>query len=69
MAAPYHITHVIFDMDGTLLDTESVCTKICQTIYAKYNKVYTEEIRNLVTGRAKRDSFGTGMKHVCFIFF
>ncbi|XP_022908025.2 pseudouridine-5'-phosphatase-like isoform X1 [Onthophagus taurus] len=50
------ITHVIFDMDGLLLDTEKVYESIIKKIASKYGKEYTLEVRSELTGRTQVDS-------------
>ncbi|TPX72766.1 hypothetical protein SpCBS45565_g00083 [Spizellomyces sp. 'palustris'] len=44
------ITHCIFDMDGLLLDTESIYTKVTQTILDKYapGKIFTWDSAKIV---------------------
>jgi beta-phosphoglucomutase-like phosphatase (HAD superfamily) len=44
------VTHVIFDLDGLLLDTESLYTKAAQSVVSKYGKTYTYEIKQKVLG-------------------
>ena len=48
------ITHVIFDMDGLLLDTEGFYTKVQKRILAKYNREFTWDLK--VRFRAADDS-------------
>ncbi|MDH5561751.1 MAG: HAD-IA family hydrolase [Deltaproteobacteria bacterium] len=48
---PFPITHVIFDMDGILLDTEPIYTKITQSILDRYGKTFTLEIKAQMLGR------------------
>jgi pseudouridine-5'-monophosphatase len=44
------ITHVIFDLDGLLLDTESVFSAINVKLLAKYDKVLTPELEHKLMG-------------------
>lgn len=39
------VTHVIFDLDGTLVDTETIYTTTTQQICQKYGKTFTWEIK------------------------
>ena len=43
-------THVIFDLDGTLLDTEELYTIASQAIVSRYGKVYDWEVKRHVIG-------------------
>jgi pseudouridine-5'-monophosphatase len=47
-AAP---THVLFDLDGVLLDTERLYTEATQTIVGRYGKTYTWAIKRDAMGR------------------
>ncbi|XP_044267845.1 pseudouridine-5'-phosphatase isoform X1 [Tribolium madens] len=49
------VTHVIFDLDGLLLDTESIYKRVFSDIAKKYGKVYTPEIQAKVIGRVERE--------------
>jgi len=46
------VTHVIFDMDGLLLNTQNMYSKVSQTLLAKHGKVSDQEFRMKVIGRA-----------------
>jgi pseudouridine-5'-monophosphatase len=43
-------THVIFDLDGTLLDTEELYTQAAQSVVGRYGKVYDWHIKRQVIG-------------------
>ncbi|KAF8778861.1 Pseudouridine-5'-phosphatase like protein [Argiope bruennichi] len=51
MACYKPVTHVIFDLDGTLLDTEEVFTTLYQSIAEKYGKQLTWSQRAQAMGR------------------
>eukprot|EP00271_Cylindrocystis_brebissonii_P005890 TRINITY_DN1826_c0_g1_i1.p1 TRINITY_DN1826_c0_g1~~TRINITY_DN1826_c0_g1_i1.p1 ORF type:complete len:401 (+),score=74.85 TRINITY_DN1826_c0_g1_i1:502-1704(+) len=45
------ITHVVLDLDGTLLDTESIAQGVLQILIAKYGKTWTPEGREHLFGK------------------
>jgi pseudouridine-5'-monophosphatase len=49
-------THVIFDMDGVLLDTERFYTEVTQAIVGRWGKVFDWSIKGDMIGRSARDS-------------
>lgn len=50
------ITHIIYDLDGLLLDTESIHAHVNQIIAARYDKVYDITLQSQVIGRKAPDS-------------
>lgn len=54
MAPP--ITHVIFDLDGLLLDTETLNVKVNQTIVQRYGKTFDLSVKAKIAGRSTLDS-------------
>ena len=50
------ISHVIFDMDGVLLDTEGLYTRATQSIVSRYGKTYDWSIKADMIGRPAMDS-------------
>ncbi|CAO2822995.1 unnamed protein product [Amaranthus hypochondriacus] len=51
VAAKPTITHVIFDMDGLLLDTEKFYTEVQEKILARYNKTFDWSLKARMMGK------------------
>ncbi|XP_076435825.1 pseudouridine-5'-phosphatase-like [Babylonia areolata] len=47
------ITHVIFDVDGLLLDTESIYTQVISELCAEYGKQFTWELKAKQMGQTE----------------
>jgi pseudouridine-5'-monophosphatase len=45
-------THVIFDLDGTLLDSEALYTEATEIVCARYGKHFTLELKRQIMGGA-----------------
>ncbi|XP_058207782.1 (DL)-glycerol-3-phosphatase 2 [Rhododendron vialii] len=50
------ITHVIFDMDGLLLDTEKFYTEVQEIILARYNKTFDWSLKAKMMGKKAIES-------------
>ncbi len=53
---PRRITHVIYDMDGLLLNTEPFYTKANQAIAARYGKTFDWSLKSRVIGLRAADT-------------
>ena len=49
------ITHLIYDFDGLLLDTEPIYCEVNQMIASRYGKQFTPEIHRMIMGRQALD--------------
>ncbi|RMF21137.1 MAG: HAD family hydrolase [Cyanobacteria bacterium J083] len=58
------ITHLIFDMDGLLLDTESLHKQVNETIAQRYGKIFDNSVRVQMIGRPTFDSAQVIVKHL-----
>ncbi|KAI4464703.1 2-deoxyglucose-6-phosphate phosphatase 2 [Holotrichia oblita] len=54
-AAFKRVTHLIFDMDGLLLDTEGIYTQVITNIAKRCGKVYTTDVRLKLLGTKEVD--------------
>ncbi len=50
------ITHIIYDFDGLLLDTEPIHHQVNSTMAAGYGKTFTGEVHSKIIGRTALDS-------------
>ena len=50
------ITHIIYDVDGLLLDTEPFYTKAHQILAARYGKVFDWSVKSKMIGLRAHDS-------------
>lgn len=51
-----NVTHLVYDMDGLLLDTEPFYTKATQIIAGKYGKVFDWSVKSQMIGKRASDS-------------
>ncbi|KAL4702714.1 hypothetical protein ACJJTC_011579 [Scirpophaga incertulas] len=45
-----NVTHVLFDLDGLLIDSEIIYTEAFSTVCAKYGKIFTWELKSTLLG-------------------
>jgi len=49
-------SHVIFDLDGVLLDTEKLYTEATQRVVGEYGKTFDWSLKSLMMGRHEREA-------------
>ncbi|HEY3254218.1 MAG TPA: HAD-IA family hydrolase [Polyangiaceae bacterium] len=49
-------THVIFDLDGVLLDTEKLYTEATQSVVGQYGKTFDWSLKSLMMGRHEQEA-------------
>jgi pseudouridine-5'-monophosphatase len=49
-------SHVIFDLDGVLLDTEKLYTEATQSVVGRYGKTFDWSLKSLMMGRHEREA-------------
>nr|CDJ85059.1 Haloacid dehalogenase hydrolase domain containing protein [Haemonchus contortus] len=59
-----NVTHVIFDFDGLLVDTEACYTIANQTMLRKFGREYTPELNAKMMGRKEEEAFPWLLKEV-----
>lgn len=62
------ITHIIFDLDGLLLDSETIYTQVNAELMKSYGREYTMELKTKTTGMKMNDAIQTMLEHVCSYF-
>ncbi|MCK9487278.1 MAG: HAD-IA family hydrolase [Dehalococcoidia bacterium] len=60
---PSGVTHVIFDLDGTLLDTEPFYIQTTASIFARHGMTLSPEVRALMIGRPTRIAVPMMLEH------
>jgi len=56
MACFNPVSHVIFDVDGLVLDTEPLYTELFQDMVSKYGKTFTWEVKVQMMGKVAHDA-------------
>ncbi|KAK9753319.1 Haloacid dehalogenase-like hydrolase [Popillia japonica] len=61
----YHpVTHCIFDLDGTLLDTDSIYAKIYKNMLEENGKTLTPDILRIISRMTNENSWKTSVKQL-----
>jgi HAD superfamily hydrolase (TIGR01509 family) len=54
--SPHSITHILYDMDGLLLDTEPFYTQVTQAIVSRYGHNFEWSLKSRMMGKKATDS-------------
>jgi len=54
--SPRSVTHVLYDMDGLLLDTEPFYTEVTQAIVGRYGRTFDWTVKSRMIGKKAADS-------------
>ncbi|VDK55087.1 unnamed protein product [Gongylonema pulchrum] len=57
------VTHVIFDLDGLLLDSETIYTRVNEELMQSYGKKYTMELKTKTTGMKLDELVNVVLEH------
>ena len=49
-------SHLIFDLDGVLLDTEKLYTEATQSVVGQYGKTFDWSLKSLMMGRHEQEA-------------
>ncbi|KAI4469860.1 2-deoxyglucose-6-phosphate phosphatase 2 [Holotrichia oblita] len=58
------VTHCIFDLDGTLLATDSVYIEVYRKMLAEHGKILTEDLLRIVSAMTNENSWKTSVKQI-----
>jgi HAD superfamily hydrolase (TIGR01509 family) len=53
---PHSVTHILYDMDGLLLDTEPFYTEVTQAIVSRYGHTFDWSLKSRMIGKKAADS-------------
>uniref|UniRef100_A0A1I7W419 Haloacid dehalogenase-like hydrolase n=1 Tax=Loa loa TaxID=7209 RepID=A0A1I7W419_LOALO len=57
------ITHIIFDLDGLLLDSETIYTQVNTELMKSYGREFTMELKKKTAGMKMNDAIKMMLKH------
>ncbi|KAJ3075347.1 Pseudouridine-5'-phosphatase [Podochytrium sp. JEL0797] len=63
MLAPAPVTHVLFDMDGLLLDTERIYSEVTNEILSRFGHKFSWDIKSQMIGTKERDAANLLIKY------
>ena len=54
--SPHAVTHILYDMDGLLLDTEPFYTEVTQAVVGRYGHTFEWSLKSRMMGKKAMDS-------------